>query len=879
MRKRVSVVVVAALVMGVAPIVSGTGPASSAATATDLVLGAEDNRLIAYDPATGRSAVALGSAADDPDHGLDLNGQVCADPAHPGWFIAGEDTNQGDGEAADAPGWGYLRLSGTSLDDLDVTMHANLVPTYVTQADNPENYGCGFLSDGRLVTSDVGDQQPQSPASGQLIVWFPQPGGGFSGDDVPYCKIDVEIATAGGIAVDGQDRVLVAANRPGITSTEVALGGIYRYDGLPTSPSQCGRRDATGAPLVDAGTVTKTRFITGDPIGALTPSAIAPAPDGGWYVSSVLTGVIAEYDASGRFVRRVLDAPALDVLPPYPAGGTPFGLAVDREGSLWYADIGVELTLPAPGPVDRQGSVRRIRFVDGAPQVPEVVRSGLSFPDGLGLVPLTGAVPRPSDPTASSQWGCGHWGMYGGGVERTFSSECPSAITPATSRTLVPAWTVPMPRTVTASPAVVGGSVYVGDWGGTMYALRLADGSERWRFQTAPAPGAAFGPIVSSAAVADVRVAGATRRLVVFGAGPRLYAVDAADGSPVWTVDRSNGLAGTPVEIESSPVVHGGVVYVGVDTHGRPEAETAGVRGGLLAVDAATGAVLWSFEPELEQGGHGCGGVWGSPTIDTVEGNVVFGTANCGAPAPTGAAGTGFTWNRHTEAITALDLTDGRVRWTFQPHPPNDRDLDFGATPNIITDPRSGRRLVGVGNKDGAYYALEPGSGELVWSTQVAAPGDVQPGFSIGGFIGSSATWRGNVFGGTAIGGPPYYHSLRGSDGGVRWRGAAVPTYAGSLVVDGVVVAGDLTGVLKGFSAGSGLPLFALPLLGPISSAPALAGDTIVIGSGTSSSDLCAKDTPIDAPCRAAFELSVGSLGSVTALRPLRASTVLGQLP
>ncbi len=566
----------------------------------------------------------------------------------------------------------------------------------------------------------------------------------------------------------------------------------------------------------------------------------------------------------------------LNAIPPYP-GGTPYGLVVDDEGSLWYADIGVELTLPAPGPVDGHGSVRRIRFVDGEPQAPETVRDDLTFPDGMGLVPLTDAAPAPTDPAASSQWGCGDWGMYGGGVDRTFSTECPTAITQLTARTLVPAWTVPLTRTVTASPAVVGGSVYVGDWGGVMHALRLADGSERWRFQTAPAPGAAFGPIVSSAAVADVRVAGVVRRLVVFGAGPRLYALDARDGSVVWTLDRSNGLAGTPVEIESSPVVHGGIVYVGLNTHGRGVDETAGVRGGLMAIDAATGSLRWAFEPELDQIGQGCGGVWGSPTIDTVEGNVVFGTANCGAPpAPTGTpSATSFAWNRHTEAITALDLDDGAVRWSFQPHPPNDRDVDFGATPNVITLPGGGRRLIGAGSKDGAYYAMDPRTGALVWSRQVAAPGDIQPGFSIGGFIGSSATWRGNVFGGTAIGGPPFYHSLRGADGGVRWSGLAGPTYAGSLVVNGVVFAGDLTGVLKGFHTGSGLPLFALPLLGPISSAPAIAGDTLVIGSGTSSSDLCAKDTPIDAPCRAAFDLTLGSIGSVTALRPLRASTIL----
>jgi polyvinyl alcohol dehydrogenase (cytochrome) len=862
------VVVVASTWLFAAPIVSGSLPSSSAnAAPTRLVLGAEDNRLVAYDPATGQSAVALGSNADDPDHGLDLNGQICADPQHPGWFIAGEDTNQNDGDPADDPGWGYLHLSGSSLGDLDVTMDANLVPTYVTQEDNPENYGCGFLHDGRVVTTDVGDEQPQSPATGQLIVWFPGPGGGFSGTHVPYCKVDISIATAGGVYVDAQDRVYVAANRPGITTTSVELGGIYRYTDLPTSMAQCTRTDATGAPLVEAGRVHKERFILGTPHGALTPSAIVASPDGGFYVSSVLTGVIAEYDSAGHYVRRILDPPVTHPIPPYP-GGTPYGLAVDDEGSLWYADIGVELTLPAPGPVDHHGTVRRIRFVDGQPQAPETMRSNLSFPDGMGLVPLVGAAPAtPTDPTATSEWGCGDWGMYGGGVGRTFSTECPSAIDPTSARTMVPAWTVRLGSTVTASPAVVRGTVYVGDWSGTMHALRHSDGRERWRFQPAPATGADFGPIDSSAAVADVRVDGRVRRLVVFGAGPRRYARDAADGSLVWVLDRSAGLADTPVQIESSPVVHAGVVYVGLDTHSRPATDTAGVRGGLLAVDAATGALLWSFEPEQGQPGLGCGGVWGSPTVDVVEHTVVFGTASCGAPAS--------RWTSFTEAVVALDLADGHVRWSFQPHAPNDRDHDFGATPNLITVPASGRRLIGVGNKDGSYYAVDPHSGAKVWSTQVAAPGDIEDGFAVGGYIGSSATWRGGVFGGTAIGGPPYYHALDGATGAMRWSSLAGPTYAASAVVNGVVFAGDLTTTLKAFDAASGLPLLVLPRLGPISSGPAIAGDTLVIGSGTSSSDLCAKDTPIDEPCRQAFDLTLGSLGSVSALRPLRLGTIL----
>ena len=644
--------------------------------------------------------------------------------------------------------------------------------------------------------------------------------------------------------------------------------------------AECNRTDATGAPLVDPGVVTKKRFITGDPLGALTPSAVVAAPGGRYFVSSVLTGVIAEYGANGRFVRRVLDPPLLNLLPPHP-GGTPYGMVVDDDGSLWFADIGVQVNLPDIGPVDQTGTVRRIRFVDGQPLAPEVMRADMSFPDGLGLVPLVDAPPPPpppppppvdpppTDPTATSEWGCGSWGMYGAGVGRTFSTECPTAISTSTARLLLPAWIKRMPRTVTASPAVVGGTVYVGDWSGTMYALRLSDGAERWRFQTESSPGAAFGPIVSSAAVTDVAIAGTTRRLVIFGAGPRLYAVDAATGAEVWVLDKSMGLPETPTEIESSPVVHGGIVYVGIDTHNQPATDTGGVRGGLLAVDAGTGNLLWEFNPELAQAGQGCGGVWSSPTIDVVEGTVLLATANCTADA------SAFTWNAHTEAVTALDLLDGDVRWTFQPHGPNRADLDFGATPNVITLPGSAERLIGIGNKDAAYYAVDPSDGSLEWSASVAIPGNLGEDFAVGGFIGSTATWRGGVFGGTAIGGPPWYHALDGADGSRRWSGLAIPSYAGSAVVNGVVFSGDLTGLFKAFDASNGLLLFIFPLLGPISSSPAIAGDTVVVGSGTAASDLCGKGSPGADLCAKVLELTLGSIGAVTAFRPLTLSGLL----
>ncbi len=496
-----------------------------------------------------------------------------------------------------------------------------------------------------------------------------------------------------------------------------------------------------------------------------------------------------------------------------------------------------------------------------------LVAAGCSSESGQSVTPTGPRGTASTTGLGTSEWPEPSWGMYGRTLSRTFSSEAPSPISRSTVQSLVPAWVYKTAKTVTASPAVVDGTLYVGDWAGVMYALDTIGGSLRWKFATERAPGAAFGPIVSSAAVADVTVAGAVRRLVIFGSGPRLYALDADDGSPVWVrnvgaLDAAGRplLADDPTEIESSPLVWEGTVFVGMDTHNQGDEQTAGIRGGLLAVDAATGDLRWKFEPELGAG-LGCGGVWSSPTLDPSRRRVFFATANCTKDVE---------WTRHVEAVTALDADGGQVEWTFQPHPPNRKDWDFGATPNLFRD-RDGREVLGAGNKDGAYYALDPEDGGLLWRRQVAPGGDLGEDFAIGGFIGSPAAWGGRIFGGTAIGGSPFYQALEGTDGSITWQDStAVPTYAATAVVNGVAFHGALDSLLRARDTTTGLSLWAMPVLGPVSSGPAIVGDSVYVGSGTSSSDLCGKDTPIFSDlCTLVFDEGTAMTGGVHAFRLL----------
>ena len=336
-----------------------------------IVFNGEGNRLNAYAPDDDdRKQTVIETRAQDPD-GWDINAQICFDPDGSRRFIAGEDT----GQPNPPQGWGYFQLAGDAVGTLSATRIGKLTPTYQGSSDNAENYGCGFLSDGRLVTTDVGNQAGGS-GDGQLIIWFPP----FDSFEVRYCKLDVTIGTAGGIWVDDDDRIYLTSAR--------VTPGVYRYaPPYPTSNDAaggCGKLDDTGAPLADA--IRKELFIPSD-ANIATPNAIVGSPVGTFYISSVINGVIAEYDQAGRYVRRILEPPAGETLGPVPySTGSPLGLGIDSSGTVYYADIGLVVDSDGVGPGRRTGTVRRIPFENGDPLPPITMDSGLSFPDGIGVL-------------------------------------------------------------------------------------------------------------------------------------------------------------------------------------------------------------------------------------------------------------------------------------------------------------------------------------------------------------------------------------------------------------------------------------------------------------------------------------------------------------
>ncbi|HEY5013809.1 MAG TPA: hypothetical protein VIK61_14045 [Acidimicrobiia bacterium] len=357
------------------PVTTGGGGVSTTTTTAPIspaiVLSAQASRLDAY--ATTRPLVTqtvVPSPAADRN-GVDVSGQICFDPTTPNRFVAVDRTAAADGQV----GWGVFELSGRAIGKLSAKEVARLVPTFQPSPDGATPFGCSFLADGRLLTTDLGNQRAGSP-NGQLIEWFPP----FEADSVASCKVAVALAAPEGVLVD-TDRVLVAESRG-------ASVGSFLVSALPTSSGAtggCTLHDATGAAL--AGGVVHTPWLQAPAAQVLSsPAALAVAPNGDFFVSNPTTGVIAEVTPDGRFVRRVLAPPSGEVLGHRPfSTGTPVGLAVDPSGTLYYADPGLIVHNATTVAGLRTGTVRRITFVQGVPRPPEVIDTGLQAPYGIGI--------------------------------------------------------------------------------------------------------------------------------------------------------------------------------------------------------------------------------------------------------------------------------------------------------------------------------------------------------------------------------------------------------------------------------------------------------------------------------------------------------------
>jgi outer membrane protein assembly factor BamB len=433
--------------------------------------------------------------------------------------------------------------------------------------------------------------------------------------------------------------------------------------------------------------------------------------------------------------------------------------------------------------------------------------------------------------------GIADWATYGATNGRSGFNGAETTITPSTAPQLHLAWTAAAenisPNLVFSQPVVANGLIYWASFDGYERATNTS-GALVWQTyigRTTSCVGAAAsspiaaGPQAGTATNGPASTATVVNGVVYVGGGDaQLYALDAATGAVRW----QTRLGPSPSTfLWASPAVFNGSVYMGVASF----ANCPSVQGQLVRLDGTTGAVQNTMNTVPD----GCTGasLWGSPTVDEASGTVYFATGDPGSCGTTEA---------YAETVIEVRASDLGLLGSWQV-PPSQQvpDGDFGSTPILFTSIQQGvtQAMVGVANKNGAYYAFQRDNlaAGPVWQYQIAVGGNCaecgQGSISPGAWDGQTIYVAG---GNTTINGVSCAGSvdaLNPADGSILWQDCLPDgTVLGALAAaPGIVALGEGNHLLV-VSATSGQTLFDYPTNSglPIWGAPSIADGVLYSG-------------------------------------------------
>ncbi len=482
------------------------------------------------------------------------------------------------------------------------------------------------------------------------------------------------------------------------------------------------------------------------------------------------------------------------------------------------------------------------------------------------------------------------WSMAGQNINDTHFQADEHQISPATAGRLAPRWTLTAAGAISTTPTVSDGAVYVPDYGGRLWAVAAGSGRVLWSHDISGYTGVAGDVSRTSPAVYhDELIMGDGWILSPAASGAKVFAVDRRTGNLVWSVQADTDPASI---ITGSPVVYRGVAYVGISSKG--EAGGPGTfRGAVIALDAATGTLLWKayMVPSNNGGGdsnlpgyYSGNAVWeATPAVDPRRGLLYVDTGNnysvpagvCAAPGQAGC--TSPAADDYVDSILALRLRDGTVAWADHtlngdlwtlPQPVGP-DFDFGAGPNLFTttSPVTGRpeQLLGIGQKSGVYWALDPATGKVIWQTTIG-PADVvtNAGIEYGtatdgrriyaaeaDTAGLSYTLGGSgpYAGKTVTGGS--WAAMDPATGKILWQ---TPDPQGAVdagfvsVANGVVYAGSMVTAgnnMYALDAATGKILWSFASGGTVTGGAAIVGGSVYWGSGYCGTLCLGSSTPV----------------------------------
>lgn len=391
-------------------------------------------------------------------------------------------------------------------------------------------------------------------------------------------------------------------------------------------------------------------------------------------------------------------------------------------------------------------------------------------------------------------------------------------------------WAFAYPGGVGGLPVVSDGWLYSASAKGNVFALDARTGCTRW---TAKVPGEVRGAPV----IGTVQASGGAKARMLFVADAlgNVAAFDGRTGKQRWA---TRLFTEETRRISGSPVLYGNRLFVPIAAFESqmapvPTYECCKARGGLAAIDAVTGRIVWSKDVFTEPlrptkvnaaGAQNYGpagaSVWSAPTIDPKRGAVYVTTGNAYTEPASSAS----------DALIAFDLRTGQIRWSSQALPQDawvagcdrkphancprklgpDSDLSM---PGALVTLNSGKDILVAGSKGGVVYAFDPDNkGKILWQTRLARPNP-----------------QGSLTFGTAVVGQIAYFpiSFDQPEGGMAavdlatgrqvWRKPAQPAVCSwgkdfcsaaqrspPSAVPGIVFAGSNDGHIRAYAASSG---------------------------------------------------------------------------
>jgi polyvinyl alcohol dehydrogenase (cytochrome) len=357
------------------------------------------------------------------------------------------------------------------------------------------------------------------------------------------------------------------------------------------------------------------------------------------------------------------------------------------------------------------------------------------------------------------------WPMIGRNSKNSRNQPFEHKIRPANASRLALKWVATTAGDVSATPAVVDGAVYFGDFGGMLWKLDARTGQVIWSHLVSDYTGIP-GDIArtSPSLVGNTLVVGDLRH-------PNMLGINAKTGELRWMTQVHPDPKGI---MTGSPVLAGDTIYTGVSASGAG-GPGATFRGAIVALNAHTGRILWQSYSLPDNGGV-AGGYAGAtmfspPAVDRRAG-LVYGTFGQPYTEPASvtachAAHGGFTESceqpgSYLKSVVAFDMKTGEPRWSYRvqgheqwlracgdlpatvtwcPAEFDNEKWDLGGSGvNVMRlridrhwgnvhghwrDVAAHRRdVVGIGGKSGVYTLLDARTGTFIWSTLIGPGGD-----------------------------------------------------------------------------------------------------------------------------------------------------------